>query len=388
MRLGLAVLTLTVGAAAAVVWLPGYLAEDELAVVTEVGDGGFARVGVPHTNADGNLDAKGQRFFGSGLTNTKSDNRQPIAPATLPTPPEPKLAVRPALVPASVVTPLPATAPQPDRTRPEVVRDLQRELKRIGCYAGDVDGDWGPGSRRAMQAFLQSVNSTVPTGEPDLIQLTLVRGYRGLACAAQCPPDRVVPGTGRCLPAAVMAARATERIVAERPITDGAITVSPGSVHTTSQIVTGTTAPSPAWAPVVTRLAVPPPAQLPAAIAAAPPTSVRPLDGRMAIGGPAAPVEVIAPPPRYPAVPRPGSRSNALTSRSRALLGASTAAGPRTSSTTELSRAVSNLRPAPRLVKLRPAPRLVKDAFTRQPRAAATRVALPDAAAPGCAARG
>lgn len=307
MRLGLAVLTLTVGAAGAVVWLPAYLAEDELAIVTEVGDGGFARVAVPRTGADGTTDTKGQRFFGSGLTNAKSDNRQTIAPVALPAPPEPKLAVRPtALVPASVVSPLPAATLQPVRARPEVVRDLQRELKRVGCYAGDIDGDWGNGSRRAMQAFLHSVNSTVPTGEPDLIQLTLVRGYRGLACAAQCPPDRVVPGTGRCLPAPMMAGRPAERIVADRPITDGPITIGQSSVQTTSQIVTGTTAPSPAWAPSVTRFAIPPPSPPPAAIAIAPAPAVRPLDGRMAIGGPAAPFEVIVPPPAVSGGPPPG----------------------------------------------------------------------------------
>ncbi len=32
-------------------------------------------------------------------------------------------------------------------------RAVQEELKRIGCYSGGIDGDWGNGSRRAMERF-------------------------------------------------------------------------------------------------------------------------------------------------------------------------------------------------------------------------------------------
>ena len=32
-------------------------------------------------------------------------------------------------------------------------RAAQTELKRLGCYASLIDGDWGPGSRRALTAF-------------------------------------------------------------------------------------------------------------------------------------------------------------------------------------------------------------------------------------------
>lgn len=35
----------------------------------------------------------------------------------------------------------------------DLPRAVQTELKRIGCYAGGVDGDWGNGSRRAMERF-------------------------------------------------------------------------------------------------------------------------------------------------------------------------------------------------------------------------------------------
>jgi hypothetical protein len=35
----------------------------------------------------------------------------------------------------------------------DLPRAVQSELKRIGCYSGGIDGDWGNGSRRAMERF-------------------------------------------------------------------------------------------------------------------------------------------------------------------------------------------------------------------------------------------
>ena len=41
----------------------------------------------------------------------------------------------------------PGQAPQPTI---DYTRDVQRALKNLGCYTGAVDGDWGPGSKRAL----------------------------------------------------------------------------------------------------------------------------------------------------------------------------------------------------------------------------------------------
>jgi len=66
--------------------------------------------------------------------------------------------------------------------RDDLVRALQRELNRVGCYSGDIDGDWGPGSKRAMSAFIDRVNASLPVEEPDYILLSLVKGHKGLGC--------------------------------------------------------------------------------------------------------------------------------------------------------------------------------------------------------------
>ena len=128
---------------------------------------------------------------------------------------------------STVVTTEPAaqmqklTSPKPGdaQTRTVLTSDLQRELKRVGCYAGEVNGAWTPSTQRAMSAFMERVNATLPTAEPDYILLTLVQGHTATACGAECPSGEVMTA-GRCVPQAVVAQatrksqRAEERRVA------------------------------------------------------------------------------------------------------------------------------------------------------------------------------
>ncbi|MBL4926770.1 caspase family protein [Tabrizicola sp. KVB23] len=43
---------------------------------------------------------------------------------------------------------------------------VQQELKRVGCYSGKVDGDWGNGSRRALGRYFDAVKSDSKETEP------------------------------------------------------------------------------------------------------------------------------------------------------------------------------------------------------------------------------
>lgn len=52
-------------------------------------------------------------------------------------------------------------------TLPEnLAEGVQQELKRVGCYANKVDGDWGAGSRRALGRFFDAVKSDSKETEP------------------------------------------------------------------------------------------------------------------------------------------------------------------------------------------------------------------------------
>ena len=50
--------------------------------------------------------------------------------------------------------------------RAALVRDLQRELRRVGCYTGALDGIWNTSTRAAMKAFTGRVNAVLPIERP------------------------------------------------------------------------------------------------------------------------------------------------------------------------------------------------------------------------------
>jgi hypothetical protein len=106
----------------------------------------------------------------------------------------------------------------------DLALSLQRELRRAGCYAGKINGTWTRSTKRAMKAFTERVNASLPVDRPDIVLLALLQGERGVACG-KCPSgQRLGPG-GDCLPAAILARAAmgeagkrTPRVVVvERP---------------------------------------------------------------------------------------------------------------------------------------------------------------------------
>ena len=71
-----------------------------------------------------------------------------------------------------------------DDIRPErsLTRDLQRELQRVGCYNGPIDGDWGDGSRRALEQFARRNDIKVRTDEPSRRALKAVEEAEKRGC--------------------------------------------------------------------------------------------------------------------------------------------------------------------------------------------------------------
>ena len=106
-----------------------------------------------------------------------------------------------------------SVAPGDGSARFELVRALQTELKRVGCYNGDADGNWGSGSKRAMVSFMDRVNATLPVEQPDYIQLTLLQGQNASVCGRDCPKGQVQIDDGRCMPSAILARVETKKAV-------------------------------------------------------------------------------------------------------------------------------------------------------------------------------
>ena len=101
--------------------------------------------------------------------------------------------------------------------RGSVARDLQRELTRVGCYDGEIHGVWTPAARRAMKAFTDRVNATLPTDEPDYILLSLVQAARDKVCGAGCPAGQGFAEGGRCVPNAILAGKRTPLVARAAP---------------------------------------------------------------------------------------------------------------------------------------------------------------------------
>jgi peptidoglycan hydrolase-like protein with peptidoglycan-binding domain len=86
-----------------------------------------------------------------------------------------------------------------------LARELQSELKRAGCYHGEINGVWTGSTRQAMKAFMGRVNAALPTDLPDSILLTLVRSYPKKVCGEPCPEGQRLADGDRCLLMALVA---------------------------------------------------------------------------------------------------------------------------------------------------------------------------------------
>src|SRR4029079_17632647 len=118
------------------------------------------------------------------------------------------------------------------RGRDAIGRKLQEELKRVGCYSGELNGVWTTSTRRAMQAFMERVNAVLPIDQPDGILLALVQGHPGKVCGAPCPAGQGLSHETQCVPNAILAMTGRTKIAAStsKKVTP---TTSAGTVNTT-----------------------------------------------------------------------------------------------------------------------------------------------------------
>jgi hypothetical protein len=107
--------------------------------------------------------------------------------------------------------------------RASLARALQRELQRVGCYDGDVNGVWTTSTRMAMKTFTDRVNARLPIDAPDDVLLSLVQGHKERACGTPCVEGQLATPSGRCTPSA-LAARTEPADSPARERLNGAIT--------------------------------------------------------------------------------------------------------------------------------------------------------------------
>ena len=91
-------------------------------------------------------------------------------------------------------------APLPELASAEqstLVRELQRELARVGCYDGPINGVWNGATRQAMRALIERVNARLPTEAAQVVHLALVKGQNAYVCG-DCPPGEQMTSSGQC----------------------------------------------------------------------------------------------------------------------------------------------------------------------------------------------
>jgi hypothetical protein len=93
-------------------------------------------------------------------------------------------------------TALPSAESAP--TLEELPRRLQAELKRVACYTGEVDGNWGAGSRSGLETFAKTTGFTFKEFDPSLDAWNAVSSQRVRICPLRCPSGEVEQG-GKCV---------------------------------------------------------------------------------------------------------------------------------------------------------------------------------------------
>lgn len=78
-----------------------------------------------------------------------------------------------------------------------LIRSIQQELIRVGCYSGTIDGQWSDGTRSAMGAFTEQLKVRLPLTSPDYILLTMLQGHSRPACGSDTPVDKSVVAASR-----------------------------------------------------------------------------------------------------------------------------------------------------------------------------------------------
>jgi hypothetical protein len=89
---------------------------------------------------------------------------------------------------------VPASQPDEKQDLAAITRELQTELRRVGCDAGRVDGNWSAKWREAMSNFNRKAGKDVDIKVASLDALDAVKEQRGRICPLICGRNQHVEG--------------------------------------------------------------------------------------------------------------------------------------------------------------------------------------------------
>jgi hypothetical protein len=88
--------------------------------------------------------------------------------------------------------------PTPQLDSAEITRSMQLELKRVGCFDGAVNGEFGSTTRAALANFAKLAALTLPQQDPSPDALKAIRGFDKRVCPLVCQAGERVEGE-RCI---------------------------------------------------------------------------------------------------------------------------------------------------------------------------------------------
>ena len=171
-----------------------------------------------------------------------------------------------------------------------LARELQRELKRVGCYHGEVNGEWTSSTRRAAKDFVDRVNAMLPIVQPDPILYVMVKGKSEQVCGSACPTGQHFNQDGWCLPAGILA-KSQSKMLTATAVPTGKTNLSDPPSFVAGSSPTSNPLPAPALTSMPTdermSLAGPIPLEVPRTVAPPRPRTVH-STARLPVGMPSA----------------------------------------------------------------------------------------------------
>ncbi|WP_233426735.1 caspase family protein [Rhizobium mongolense] len=123
------------------------------------------------------------------------------------------------------------TIPDAGRPERELVRSIQKELNRVGCRAGNEDGLWGAGSRRALEQFAKRSKIELAALNPSAGVLERLRTQKARICPLVCDQNHQ-ERNGRCVEIKSPAKRTLQNAIAPPAAApDKAFRACPADAH-------------------------------------------------------------------------------------------------------------------------------------------------------------
>jgi peptidoglycan hydrolase-like protein with peptidoglycan-binding domain len=163
----------------------------------------------PITRADQQTDATDRRLRETAIVPTGAKDNRSLQTSGDP-PPEITT-----VVVSSRVYPAKWSAEALIASSSQLVRQLQNELKRLGCYRDEINGEWNPATRQAMKDFLERANAVLPLGAPETAHLALLKSRAEPLCGTACPVGQTLARGNQCLPNPLLAIATRQASIAK-----------------------------------------------------------------------------------------------------------------------------------------------------------------------------